>query len=297
MQKKGIIISNISNMYIVEDTDSNEIIKCNARGKFKEKDITLAVGDYVEYEIIDISKNEGIIDKILDRATYIKRPKIANLTQIIFVVSMKMPKPDLLMLDKQIAFAEFNNIKPIICLNKIDLEKDENIDYIEKIYKDIGYTVIKTNATQKLGIEEIKKYLKNNITAFSGNSGVGKSTLINAIFSNEITKEGNISTKNKRGKNTTTTTYLYKIDSDTYIADTPGFSTFDISEIKSEELYKYFREFVNPADECEFVGCTHIKEENCGIKQFIENGKISVDRYNRFCKIYLEIKEKEAHKW
>lgn len=297
MQKKGIIISNISNMYMVEDKISNEIIKCNARGKFKEKEITPTVGDYVEYEIIDSTKNEGVIDNILDRDTYIKRPRIANLTQIMFVISMKMPKPDLLMLDKQIAFAEFNNIKPIICLNKIDLEKDESIDYIEKIYKNIGYTVLKTNATQKSGIEEVKKYLKNNITAFSGNSGVGKSTLINAIFSNEITKEGNISSKNKRGKNTTTTTYLYKIDNDTYIADTPGFSTFDISEIKSEDLYKYFKEFVKPADECEFVGCTHIKEENCGIKQAIENGKISIDRYNRFCKIYLEIKEKEAHKW
>lgn len=297
MQNKGIIISNISNMYMVEDNVSNEIIKCNARGKFKEKDITLAVGDYVEYDLIDPLKNEGVIDNILERNTYIKRPKIANLTQIMFVISMKMPKPDLLMLDKQIAFAEFNNITPIICLNKIDLEKSDCIDYIEKIYKDIGYTVIKTNATEKSGIEEVKRILKNNITAFSGNSGVGKSTLINAIFSDQITKEGNISSKNKRGKNTTTNTYLYKIDDNTYIADTPGFSTFDISEIKSEDLYKYFKEFIKPANDCEFVGCTHIKEENCGIKQAIENGKISIDRYNRFCKIYLELKEKEAHKW
>ena len=297
MQNNGIIISNISNMYIVEDCKSNQIIKCNARGKFKEKDISLAVGDYVEYEIIDDLKKEGIINNVLERKTYIKRPKISNLTQIIFVISMKMPKPDLLMLDKQIAFAEFNNIKPIICLNKIDLEKNEFIDHIEKIYTQIGYTVIKTNASKKEGIDDIKNILKNNITAFSGNSGVGKSTLINAIFSNEITKEGNISNKNKRGKNTTTNTYLYKIDNNTYIADTPGFSTFDISEIKSEDIYKYFKEFVESADECEFVGCTHIKEENCGIKQAIENGKISKDRYDRFCKIYLEIKEKEAHKW
>lgn len=297
MQNRGIIISNISNMYMVEDNISNEIIKCNARGKFKEKETTPTVGDYIEYEIIDTTKKEGVINNILERNSYIKRPKIANLTQIIFVISMKMPKPDLLMLDKQIAFSEFNNIKPIICLNKIDLEKSEYIDDIEKIYKDIGYEVIKTNATQKSGIETIKKVLKDNITAFSGNSGVGKSTLINAIFSDQITKEGNISSKNKRGKNTTTNTYLYKMDNNTYIADTPGFSTFDISEINSEDLYKYFKEFINPSNNCEFVGCTHIKEENCGIKQAVEDKKISIDRYNRFCKIYLEIKEKEAHKW
>lgn len=297
MQNNGIIISNISNMYIVEDNNSNNIVKCNARGKFKELNVIPTVGDYVEFSIVDEIKKEGIIDNILGRKSYIKRPKISNLTQIIFVVSMKMPKPDLLMLDKQLAFAELNNIKPIICFNKIDLEDEDYINYIENIYRKIGYNVLRTNAKDKVGIEKLKDILKNNITAFSGNSGVGKSTLINCIFSNEITKEGIISNRNKRGKNTTTSTYLYKIDNNSYIADTPGFSTFDISEIKSEDLYKYFIEFVKPAANCEFVGCTHIKEENCGIKQAIEDGIISIDRYNRFCKIYLDLKEKEAHRW
>lgn len=297
MQNKGIIISNIANMYMVEDYNSNNIIKCNARGKFKEKNVTPTVGDYVYFTTTDESKGEGVIDEILQRKNYIKRPKISNLTQIIFVISMKMPKPDLLMLDKQLAFAEFNNIKPIICLNKIDLEKEENIEEIEKIYKNIGYKVIKTNAKENIGIKLLKAELKNNITAFSGNSGVGKSTLINCIFSNEITKEGNISIKNKKGKNTTTNTFLYKLDADSYIADTPGFSTFDISEIKSEDLYKYFIEFEQYSENCEFVGCTHIKEENCGIKEAMKLGKISKERYNRFCKIYLDLKDKEAHRW
>ena len=121
MQKDGIIISNASNLYIVEDIKSNEIVKCNARGKFKEQGQTLAVGDYVEYEVVDEEKKEGVIDIVKERKTYIKRPKIANLTQIIYVISMKQPKPDLLMLDKQLAFAELNNINPVICLNKIDL--------------------------------------------------------------------------------------------------------------------------------------------------------------------------------
>lgn len=297
MQKDGIIISNASNLYIVEDVKTNEIIKCNARGKFKEQGLTLAVGDYVEYEVIDEEKNEGVIDSIKDRKNYIKRPKMANLTQIIFVVSMSKPKPDLLMLDKQLAFAELNNIKPVICLNKIDLVDEEAVNKIEKIYSEIGYKIFKTNANEKVGVDDLKDILDGNITAFSGNSGVGKSTLINDIFNDEITKSGLISEKNQRGKNTTTSTYLYKINENTYLADTPGFSTFDISEIASEDLYKYFIEFIKPSENCEFVGCTHVKEENCGIKEAVQEGKISNERYDRFCKIYLDLKEKENRRW
>ncbi len=297
MQNDGIIISNVSNMYLVENFKNNEIIKCNARGKFKDQGINPAVGDKVSFEIVDREKSEGVICEIFRRNNFIKRPKIANLTQIIFVISMKKPKPDLLMLDKQLAFAELNNINPIICLNKIDLEDEAYIEHIEKIYSNIGYKVLKTNANEKIGTDQIKEVLKGNITAFSGNSGVGKSTLINAIFDTEITKQGNISIKNQRGKNTTTSTYLYKIDENTYIADTPGFSTFEINEISTDDLYKYFKEFLEPTKECEFVGCTHIKEELCGVKKAVELGKISEERYNRFCKIYLELKEQEAHKW
>ena len=139
--------------------------------------------------------------------------------------------------------------------------------------------------------------LKGNINAFSGNSGVGKSTLINSIFEKNVTQEGEVSAKNKRGKNTTTAIQLYEIEENTYIADTPGFSTFDITEIQSNELGKYFKEFEQHIHDCEFVGCTHIKEENCGIKKAIKNGEISQERYERFCKIYEQLKEKEKRKW
>lgn len=179
---------------------------------------------------------------------------------------MSMPKPDLLLLDKQLAFAEFLRIEPIICINKIDLEKEYRILEIEKIYQDIGYKVIKTNAQIGENVQSIKDVLKNNITAFSGNSGVGKSTLINGIFKDKIAEEGTISNKIKR-KNTTTTVELYKIDNNSYIADTPGFATFDIYEIKSGELDEYFREFHNYIEECEYIGCNHIKEINCGVKK------------------------------
>ena len=255
------------------------------------------MGDFVEYSYESSSGEEGVLEEIVTRKNEIKRPKMANLTQIVLVVSMKLPKPDLLLLDKQLAFAEFNNIKPIIVLNKIDLEDNKVIDNISKVYKKIGYEVIQTVANTGEGINKLQKLLKGNITAFSGNSGVGKSTLINSIFSGDITKEGSISSKNKRGKNTTTSTFLYKIDKDSYVADTPGFSTFDVNEISSEDLYKYFIEFVDEVQNCEFIGCTHVKEQSCGIKDAVSNGKISEERYNRYCKIYSELKDREAHRW
>ena len=292
---RGIIIENISNLYKIKA--QNKIYEAIARGKFKQNEITPVVGDNVEIEILDEENKKAVIEEIGERKVYIKRPKLANITQIIFVVSSKDPKPDLLMLDKQLAFAEFLKINSVIVLNKTDLDKKEEFKQIKKIYEKIGYKVIITDAKKKQGIEELKAEMKNNINAFSGNSGVGKSTLINGIFDKDITEEGEISKRNKRGKNTTTSIKLYEIDDNTYIADTPGFSTFDISEIESKDLEKYFREFKEKIINCEFVGCTHIKEENCGIKMAIEEGKIDISRYNRFCKIYNELKEREERRW
>lgn len=292
----GKIIENISNLYKVEV--NREIYEATARGKFKNENQTPVVGDNVEIDITDKEKHIAVIEKIIPRKVYIKRPKLANITQIVFVLSSKHPKPDLLMLDKQLAFAEFLGIKSVIVLNKIDLDQKAEFKKIKAIYEKIGYPVIETTAKEKKGIDALIKILKNNINAFSGNSGVGKSTLINGIFDREITKEGEISKRNKRGKNTTTSIKLYEIEQNTYIADTPGFSTFDISEIEYNELEKHFKEFREHIKNCEFVGCTHIKEEKCGIKTAIQEGKISQDRYNRFCKIYEELKQiKERKKW
>ena len=295
---RGIIIENISNLYKVK-TEEGIVYEANARGKFKKDDITPVVGDFVECEVVkeDKEKDRVSIDKILDRKVYIKRPKIANISQIVLVVSSKHPKPDLLMLDKQLAFIEYLGIKALIVLNKTDLDKEKTFKQIKNVYEKIGYKVLETEAKEGVGIKELKKELLNNTNVFSGNSGVGKSTLINAIFDKDVTLEGEISKKNKRGKNTTTYTRLYEIDKNTFIADTPGFSTFDISEIESRDLCLYFKEFRKYINDCEFVGCTHIKEENCGIKNAIKEGKIEQERYDRFCKIYNELKEKEKRKW
>lgn len=291
MKIKGKIINIISNIFFVEVNDNT--YECTSRGIFKTKDLKPVVGDDV---LIEVENEKGNILEIVDRKKYIKRPKMANLTQLILVVSSKDPVPDLLMLDKQLAFAESLAVKPIIVINKIDLDEKE-ANKIQDIYSNIGYTVIKTNAKGNINVEELKKYLDGNISGFSGNSGVGKSTLINSIFEENTTLEGEISKKNSKGKNTTTSVKLYKIGEDSYIADTPGFSNFDIYEIPYKELYKYFIEFNKYIEECEYLDCTHIKEGVCGIKDAVENKKISESRYTNFKKIYEELKDKEEHKW
>lgn len=291
---KGLIISNISNLYEVKI--ENEIIECKPMGKIKQDEILPVVGDYVEIEKIENEQNKGMITKVLERTMYSKRPKLANLTQIILVISLKSPKPDLLLLDKQLAYAEYLKINPIICINKVDLESEELLIEIHKTYEKIGYRVIDTIAKEGKGVDILKRVLKNNITAFSGNSGVGKSTLINSLFSEKKTLEGDISLKNQKGKNTTTSATLYEIENG-YIADTPGFSTFTIEEIESENLCYYFKEFKEHLSNCEYTDCEHIKEENCGIKKAIEEGQISKQRYERYCKIMEELKKKEERKW
>ena len=293
---KGLIIENKSNLYFIEAED-NKIYSATARGKFKNDNLTPVVGDYVEFEIISDNSEMAVIENIEERKNYIKRPRMSNLTQIIFVVSCKHLKPDLLLLDKQLAFAEFLHIRPIIVLNKVDLDEKNEFENISNIYSKIGYAVINTNAKDGVGVSELKRLLKENISAFSGNSGVGKSSLINDLFKDDITLEGEISKKNKRGKNTTTGIKLYKLEENSYIADTPGFSTFDIFEIPYRELDKYFVEFKDKIDNCRYVGCSHIKEEECGIKEEVESGEININRYNNYKKIYEELKDKEEHKW
>ena len=239
---QGLVIENISNLYKIQVNEY--LYEAVARCKIKKEEISPVVCDIVEIEITDKENKKAVIEKIHSRNVYIKRPKMANLTQLIFVVSSKQPKPDLLLLDKQLAYANYLNVNAIIVLNKTDLDDKQEFEKIKNVYKKIGYKVLETKATEGNGIKELIDIMQGNINAFSGNSGVGKSTLINAIFKYSITEEGEISRKNKRGKNTTTQVKLYKINENTYIADTPGFSTFEISEIESKDLYKYFKELL-----------------------------------------------------
>ena len=284
---KGIVIENSANLYKVINPESKEIYSCLARGILKNIGISPVVGDRVEF-----SDKENVIEKIYDRDNYIKRPKIANITQIVFIISMKNPKPDLLLLDKQLAFASQLGVKSLIAINKCDLVDEKEVQSISQIYDKIGYKVIKIKAKEKMGIQELSDNLKGEVSVLAGNSGVGKSTIINALFNDLITEEGEISKKNKKGKNTTTLVRLYELDPNTFVADAPGFSAFDIYEIEKEDLAHYFIEFAEYMKDCSYVGCSHINEseKECKVKQAYLEGKISNSRYNNYCKIYEELK-------
>ena len=301
---KATVIQNVSNQYKVVDEKDNIHI-CTARGKLK---INTQVLNKKEENVLKIATNYGKINtltpvagdkveieneaitKIYERTNFIKRPKIANVTQVVFVVSLKEPEPDLLMLDKQLAFAENKGLKSIIVLNKCDLASSKEIKII---YETVGYTVLEMQAKNNIGVSSLQKYLKDKITVFSGNSGVGKSTIINSLFGKNITEEGLVSEKNKRGKNTTTAVTLYELEKNTYIADTPGFSTFDINEIDYKNLDKEFIDFIPFIQDCRYVGCSHIyeNEKECGVKRAVLDGKISKSRYANFAKIYKELEE------
>ena len=270
---------------------AGDFYECKVREVLKKQRQSLLVGDFVEFD-------NNVISKILPRKTYIRRPSVANVNQVVVVSALKQPDLDFHQLNRYIALAKYYKIPVVLCFNKEDLGLESDAqDKILSIYGNLGYKVVFTSALEKKGIEEFRKLLKGKISALCGNSGVGKSSIINALFSKEKTQEGEISKKNKKGKNTTTDTKLYKLEENTYIADTPGFSSFEISEIESTELDKCFREFLPEMDKCEFVGCTHIKEENCGVKKAIQDGVISEERYERYCQMYNELKEKEKYRW
>ena len=281
---KGIITRIQSNLYIVK-TDTG-VIECSAKGLFKFKKLSPLVGDYVEV-------NNNIIEKIYPRRNEFIRPPIANIDQLIIVLATENPKPDLMLVDKEIIMAEKNGVEPIICINKIDL----NSDYtnIIEIYENIGYQVITTDAKNGLGIEKLALILNNKITAFSGNSGVGKSALTNNIFNEEVAKEGETSEKLEKGKHTTKHVELFAFSRNSYIADTPGFSSFEVQGINYKELDEYFIEFASHKENCEFRGCTHVKEINCGIKKAVSKRKIDKGRYDRYCELYEKLKGEK--KW
>ena len=283
---KGIVIKVQTNSYIVKVEDST--IECIAKGIFKFKKAQVLVGDYVE-----VNEEEKVITKIYPRRNEFIRPPIANIDQMIIVVASTNPSPDLMLLDKQIVMAEKNGVEPIICINKIDLDADYS--GIIETYQNIGYQVITTTAKNGIGIDKIARIINNKITAFSGNSGVGKSALTNNIFNEEVAQEGETSEKLKKGKHTTKHVELFEFASNSFIADTPGFSSFEIEGITHKELEDYFIEFRNYVSDCEFRSCAHIKEVNCGVKRAVSKRKIDKGRYERYVQLYEKLKGEK--KW
>lgn len=277
--KKGIITKCVGGLYTVESPDG--IYECRARGVFRSRGTTLYTGDYAEF-------SDGVITDIMTRKNCIIRPPLANLDQLVFVISTCSPAPNLTLLDKFIAIAEYKGITPVIAITKIDLDSFENI---EKIYTGIGIDVLKADYSDEASIEAIRKILSGKISAFTGNSGAGKSTLLNAIDPKLNIPTAEISKKLGRGRHTTRHAELYRLSDGGFIADTPGFSTFETNKydiIRKEELSGCFREFGEFSSECRFKDCSHTCEKGCAVIDALHEGKICESRHASYCEMYEE---------
>ncbi len=284
--EKGIITKLIGGFYYVEAAE--KVYECKARGAFRIKGSSPCVGDYVEIGVPD--DGYCVIEKVLPRKNSIVRPALANIDRLVIVSSIISPSPNTLIIDKMIATAVKKNIEPMLVISKTDLESP---DGLYKIYSNSGINTL-CFSSKDFNADELKsRILTNGITAFTGNSGVGKSTLLNAMFPGIAAETGDISKKLGRGRHTTRTVELYKTDSG-YVADTPGFSTVDLQRyeiIKKDELAGCFTEFEPYLDDCRFTSCSHTKELGCAVLRAVEEGKIEKSRHQSYVTMYNEVKD------
>lgn len=282
----GIIIRLLGGFYYVEA--DNETIECKARGIFRKKGLSPVVGDRVR---INIPK-EGYasIEEIFPRKNKIIRPAIANIDKLVIVSSVCEPEPNLFIIDKMTSTAINKGIEPVIVFSKTDLEQ---ADKYHKIYENSKITTISFSTETGEGAKDVRNLLKNSVVAFTGNSGVGKSSLLNYLFPQLNIETGNISKKLGRGRHTTRSIELYKTDGG-YVADTPGFSTVDLERyelIDKEELAECFPEFEEYLNTCQFTSCAHVCEKGCAILQAVKDGKINKSRHNSYVEMYNEVKD------
>lgn len=290
---QGIIIKGVGGNYYV-DTDGG-IIECRARGLFRNQNIKPLVGDYVLIRLTEEDNRCGYIEEIQERKNEMKRPPVSNIDQIIIVFAVKNPEPSFLLLDKLLIASEINNLNPIICFNKVDLVDEICISKYKEIYKNTGYKMIFTSMYNGNLLNEFEDILKDKVTLFSGPSGVGKSSLMNTIDNGFELKTGEISDKLKRGKHTTRHAEIYKLGFGGFVVDTPGFSSFDINEIESDELTDFYPDIKKYSSDCRFNNCIHNKEPNCGVKKAVEDKQISDIRYNNYIKLFEEIKSNKPY--
>lgn len=283
----GIITKITGGFYYVEAADTT--YECKARGVFRKRGCTPLVGDRV---VIDVPENDGFasVDSIEERKNSLIRPALANLDVLVIVSSVVEPNLNTYIIDKMISAAVDKNIEPVVVISKTDLKDcDEYID----IYNKAGIKTIEYSSVTGKGVDEIKEILKGKLSAFSGNSGVGKSTLLNALFPQLELKTGEISDKLGRGRHTTRTVELFKCFGG-YVADTPGFSTVDLDRyelIKKENLQFCFPEFSDYIGQCKFTSCSHTCEKGCAVLEAVANGDISESRHESYCRMYEEVKD------
>ena len=286
-KKEGIILKALSGFYYVQCPDG-ELVTCRARGKFRYKKITPLVGDRVA--ITAQADGTGSLDEILPRRNFFQRPAVANIDQMVIIASGAIPVTDPFLVDRITALAESKDCEPILCINKWDLVQAEELYHI---YTAAGFHTIKVSAETGQGIEELRTLLAGKISAFTGNSGVGKSSILNALEPDFGLATGEISEKLGRGRHTTRHVELFPV-SGGLIADTPGFSAFDTDkgEIREKEVLQHaFREFRPYLDQCRFIGCAHVKEKGCAVLEALEEGKIQPSRHRSYVRLYELAKE------
>ena len=279
---EGIIIKALSGFYYVAGTEG--IISCKAKGKFRYDGMSPLVGDRVEYQLS--ADGSGTVKSILPRKNSFIRPAVANIDTMVFIASCSKPVTDPYLIDRVAVIAENSCCEFVVCINKTDLE---SADELYKIYNGSGFKCFRTSALNSEGIEELREALRGRVSAFTGNSGVGKSSILNALIPGIDIETGEISDRLGRGKHTTRHVELYPMDDSSFIADTPGFASFDlqmVDDISYEQLPDCFPEFGDYIGHCRFNDCRHISEPDCAIRGAVESGRIFRSRYDSYVKLY-----------
>jgi len=291
----GKIIKGIAGFYYVHDRHS-KIYACKAKGIFRNRGIKPVVGDNVEFTVLDEAAAEGNIDGILPRNNSLIRPASANVDQALVVFSITRPDPNLNLLDRFLIMMMAQDIPVTICFNKAELDGEEKRTEYREIYEKAGYPVIFTSTYEHEGIETVRDLLRGKTTILAGPSGGGKSSLTNLIQPEAAMETGSISEKIQRGKHTTRHAELFCVEEDTYLMDTPGFSSMYLEDMEANELKYYFPEFAAYEEDCRFAAdCVHIGEPVCGVKEAIARGEISQSRYDNYHLLYQELKAKKRY--
>ncbi|MEE0883659.1 MAG: ribosome small subunit-dependent GTPase A [Faecalimonas sp.] len=291
---QGKIIKGIAGFYYVHVVESG-LYECKAKGIFRKEKMKPLVGDIVEIDILDETEKKGNITEITERKNELIRPAVANIDQALVVFAVTKPKPHFNLLDRFLIMMESKDIPVVLCFNKKDIATEPEIQELKDIYENCGYRIVFTSALEEENTEELKDLLHGKTTAIAGPSGVGKSSLINIFQPNANMETGSISEKIERGKHTTRHSELIWIEDNTYIMDTPGFSSLYTNDFEKEELKYYFTEFSEYEGQCRFLGCDHIHEPGCAVKQALDEGKIHPVRYMNYLEMYNELKEKRRY--
>ena len=291
---QGKIVKGIAGFYYVHVVESG-VYECKAKGTFRKDKIRPLVGDNVEIDILDEKDMEGSITKILPRKNDLIRPAVANIDQALVVFAVTQPEPHFNLLDRFLVMMERKEIPTVLCFNKTDIAESPAITELKEIYSGCGYPVIFTSAREEENISQLKELLKGKTTAIAGPSGVGKSSLINLLQSEVRMETGSISRKIARGKHTTRHSELIVLGEDSYIMDTPGFSSLYVNDFEKEELKYCFPEFEPYEGQCRFIGCDHIHEPDWAVKAAVEAGKINKVRYDDYTEMYRELKERKRY--